>query len=79
MILKISFVFFLAIGLNANASGTSIGNGGDPVFYFLKSIRDSLRQTIDYLSDTPNDAKNICADIKSLSVNQRKDCSNFAL
>ncbi len=79
MSLKIRFILFFALAPNANASGTSIGNGGDPIFYFLESTRYSMRQTIEYLKNDHYNSNDICAYVEGLTALQRSDCEKFAL
>ncbi len=77
MKLEISFVFLMHFALitQAYGSGTSIGNGGDPVFHFLETTRYSLRQTAEFLKTNPN---SICGFNEMLTREQQKDCGNFA-
>jgi hypothetical protein len=80
MTLRFEFLIliFLVIPLEGNASGTAVGNGGDPLFYYLESTRGSMSQTLDYLKNEPGDSNRICDALPTLTLNQRKDCADFA-
>lgn len=61
------------------ASGTSVGDGGDPVFQFLEAARYSFRQTVAYLEAHAEAQTQFCNALERLTSDQRKDCREFAI
>lgn len=72
-------VLLLAASGTARAdSGTVIGNGGDPIFYFLRSTRHALIQTIrDYYRD-PEIKEKFCKN-EILTEEQVAYCNEYTL
>lgn len=68
----------VTIATRANASGTSVGNGGDPLLYFLETTRYALRQTLTFLDSDPASNEKICDSLQNLTPDQRADCTLFA-
>lgn len=58
------------------AGGSVIGNGGDPIFYFLEVTRSSFVETVKTIILDPNEKKKFC-DKKTLSDEQIKICRDF--
>ncbi|WP_413585528.1 hypothetical protein [Bdellovibrio sp. HCB274] len=78
-ILKISYLIvavMLSIGLQAQASGTVVGNGGDPVFEFLRATRESMNATIKYVLNQPEEKEKFCKSDR-LSEEQSQFCRDF--
>ncbi|MFS4460699.1 hypothetical protein [Bdellovibrio sp. HCB2-146] len=72
--------FFLGLSLcissGAFASGTIVGNGGDPIFAFMRATRDSMVDTVKLIVTQPAIAKEFCI-LKNLSTEQIEFCRKF--
>jgi hypothetical protein len=71
----IKILMYLLLPLPVYASGSVIGNGGDPIFYFLEATRSSLSETIRGLQVSENAREKFCTE--GLSKNQSDHCRSF--
>lgn len=60
----------------AGASGSVIGNGGDPLFYFLEATRASFTDTIRWIVGNPAENAKFCASSR-LRPEQVQACRDF--
>ncbi|MNJ96686.1 hypothetical protein D3C87_144160 [compost metagenome] len=75
--LLISILFVLS-GPKTMASGTVVGNGGDPLFEFLSATQASLIETLKILINSPADQNEFCKNAV-LSQEQTQFCRDFLL
>jgi len=68
--------FFIFAYLNANASGTVVRNGGDPLFHFLEATRSSLVETLNILRAQPSESQKFCV-LKNINPKQADFCRSF--
>ncbi|QLY25164.1 hypothetical protein [Bdellovibrio sp. KM01] len=59
-----------------HASGTVVGNGGDPVFEFLRATRESMNATMKFVLNQPEEKEKFCQSNR-LSVEQVQFCRDF--
>lgn len=64
---------------SAHGSGTSVGDGGDPVFYFLESTRSSLKRTLAQMETLAERRSRPCETLDRLTVPQKEICREFTL
>lgn len=74
LILILSFLF----AVNARASGTVIGNGGDPIFEFLSATRESMIETIKLILNDPKEQNSFCQTSR-LNDQQIRFCQEYFL
>jgi hypothetical protein len=72
--LLVSFLCFL--GNTSFASGTVVGNGGDPIFDFMEAARNSMIETVKLLANEPAQAASFC-ESETLNEAQIQFCRNF--
>lgn len=78
-VLKLSFLIAVILQIivpNANASGTVVGNGGDPIFEFLRATRESMNATIKFVLNQPEEKEKFCKSDR-LSEEQVRFCRDF--
>ena len=73
---KWNFVICFLFPLLTWASGTVVRDGGDPLFYFLESTRDSLVDTLKLIKLDNNESAHFCT-IGKLNAAQKKFCRQF--
>lgn len=69
------FTLFLKVQF-ANASGTVVGNGGDPVFEFMEAARHSMVETVKVIINDPAEKTAFC-ESKKISEDQVQFCRHF--
>ncbi|WP_413576089.1 hypothetical protein ACLVWU_17025 [Bdellovibrio sp. HCB290] len=69
-------VVFILLGPQANASGTVVGNGGDPIFEFLRAARESMNATMKFVLNEPEERSKFCESTR-LNAEQISYCQNF--
>lgn len=69
-------IIFCFFPIKIFAGGSVIGNGGDPIFYFLEVTRTSFVETVKTIILDPDEKKKFC-DKKSLSAEQINICRDF--
>ena len=70
----LSLIFALLVPFGAYASGSVIGNGGDPLFYFLEATRSSLIETAKQILD--KEGSSFC-EKPELTQSQSEQCRKF--
>jgi hypothetical protein len=76
---QLLFLIYLQFWVSqAPASGTVVGNGGDPIFEFMEAARSSMVQTIKAIATDPAETKSFCAEA-SASSEQIQFCRQFFL
>ncbi len=78
MIKKILFFILTFTSLKVFASGSTIGNGGDPLFSFLEDTRFIINRLAYEFGDSEVQ-KQICKDLDSINFEQEKFCKDFIL
>ncbi|OFZ10759.1 MAG: hypothetical protein A2Z20_00755 [Bdellovibrionales bacterium RBG_16_40_8] len=68
--------FVSLLSARALASGTVVGNGGDPVFEFMEAARTSMIETIKVIINDPSESAHFCENPK-LNADQIKFCRDF--
>ncbi len=71
-------IFTSFFNSRASASGTVVGNGGDPVFEFMEAARTSMIETIKVIINDPNESAHFC-ESTSLTGDQIKFCRDFLI
>lgn len=69
-------VIFYLLPFKVLAGGSVIGNGGDPIFYFLEVTRSALVETIKTIVLNPNEKEKFCVK-NNLPGDQIKICREF--
>lgn len=78
MIKKILFLATTIFSLNTFASGSTIANGGDPLFSFLEDTRFIMNRVALEFGDSKVQEQ-ICEGLKNLSFDQKNYCKRFIL
>ena len=71
--------FILSIPIFTFASGTVVGNGGEPVLHFLEATRFALTETLKDIHLDPKINAEFCSDQPQLSSIQKQFCRSYLL
>lgn len=74
--LVISLSAALCISPKAFASGTVVGNGGDPIFEFLRTTKETMNDTIKFILSQKTEQQTFCQH-KSLNSEQVIFCRDY--
>ena len=69
----------LLIPVFSLASGTVVGNGGEPLLHFLEASRFALVETLKYIHFDPKINDSICSEETYLSPVQQQFCRSYLL
>lgn len=58
------------------ASGTIVGNGGDPIFEFMRATKESMIDTIKFVLNEEDEMKSFCH-LKNMNAEQVKFCKEY--
>ena len=75
---KLALIFILFPCLSF-ASGTAVGNGGEPILHFLEATRFALVQSLRMVHDDPASARSLCASTAGLTSPQKSFCHDYLL
>lgn len=83
LIFRYTRLFFISILIGfltsqSLASGTVVGNGGDPIFEFMRATKESMVETIKFILNEENERNTFCK-TNHLSDSQIQFCRDFFL
>lgn len=76
IVMVVFCVVNVLVASRAGASGTVVGNGGDPVFEFMEAARTSMIETIKVIVNDPKELNQFCQNTR-ISAEQIQFCRDF--
>lgn len=76
-ILKIIFIYLLFLPNIVFASGTVVGNGGDPILHFLEASRFALVETLKDIHNDSLQGQSFCSEENALTTSQQQFCRDY--